>query len=157
MRNYEKKLELACHWMEQLDVLQPCIDALRKGELWQSEGAGIMSGLLYTAEPAIREQAKKLEEKYDALVWHAINGINFSVVYHDKENLTYLHLLPLVMARGEKEISAMAEKVKMSIKHCKEHFQGKTYFQLLFSYPDALREQRITNLSGCFLSKRRKG
>ena len=37
-------------------------------------GAGIMSGLLYTAEPAIREQAKKLEEKYDALVWHAIKG-----------------------------------------------------------------------------------
>lgn len=74
MRNYEKKLELACHWMEQLDVLQPCINALRKGELWQSEGAGIMSGLLYTAEPAIREQAKKLEEKYDALVWHAIKG-----------------------------------------------------------------------------------
>ena len=41
------------------------------------------------------------------------NGINFSVVYHDKENLTYLHLLPLVMARGEQEISALAEKVEM--------------------------------------------
>ena len=74
------------------------------------------------------------------------NGINFSVVYHDKENLTYLHLLPLVMARGEKEISAMAEKVKMLIKHCKEHLQGKTYFQLLFSYPDALRVEGLEQL-----------
>lgn len=74
MHNFKRKLELACRWMEQLDILQPCIDALREGKLWQSEGAGIMSGLLYTAEPEVQAYAKKLEKKYDALVWHAIKG-----------------------------------------------------------------------------------
>ena len=75
MVNREEKLELAIRWMEQLNVLKPCRDALKRGELWQSEGAGVMSGILYTASEETVEKAKEIEDKYNVLVWHAIKGV----------------------------------------------------------------------------------
>ena len=75
MTNREEKKKIAEQWMRQLGMLTRCINAMKNDKLWQSEGCGPMSGILYAAEPAILEQAKKIEEKQDALVWHAIKGV----------------------------------------------------------------------------------
>lgn len=75
MTNREEKMKIAEQWMEKLGMMPPCIDAMKNGKLWQSEGWGAASGILFTAEPDVLNQAKKIEEEQDALVWHAIKGV----------------------------------------------------------------------------------
>lgn len=70
----EEKLKKAEQWMRQLDMLPPCIHALQKGELWQSEAVGGLGGILFAAEPDIVAMAKKIEEEQDVVVWHVIKG-----------------------------------------------------------------------------------
>lgn len=72
MRN--EKIEKAVQWMRKLGMMSPCIEAFKNGKLWQSEGAGIFSGILYAAEPDIVAMAHKIEEEQDVVVWHAIKG-----------------------------------------------------------------------------------
>lgn len=70
-----EKRELAVNMMQHLGVMHPCIDALKKGGLWQSEslmpGFG---GILFEASQDVREKAAELEKNGDALVWHVIRG-----------------------------------------------------------------------------------
>lgn len=87
MRN--EKIEKAVQWMRQLDMLSPCIEAFKKGNLWQSEGTGIFSGILYAAEPDIVAMAHKIEEEHDVVVWHVIKG-HYNLGGDHVEMISYL-------------------------------------------------------------------
>lgn len=59
--------------LKQMHVMKPCIDAFADGKLWMSTGGGMMSGILFEAEPDIIAKAKELEDKGHT-VWHVIKG-----------------------------------------------------------------------------------
>lgn len=74
MMNREEKLKIAEQWMKQLNMMPQCIEALKKGQVWQSESWGKMSGILYSAEPDVLEKVKEIETEQGVLVWHVIKG-----------------------------------------------------------------------------------
>lgn len=74
-----------------------------------------------------------------------MNGVNYSAAYYDKENLTYLHLTPLILS-GLEENDSFFESFKKAIEYSKKLLSQKQYYQLLFSYPDGLRIEGLQRL-----------
>ncbi len=85
----EDKNNIALEWMRKMEMMNECVEAFKKGKLWQSEGAGFMSGILYEASEEVLHKAKEIEEKTGQLVWHVIRGVY--LVSGDKVKMdTYL-------------------------------------------------------------------
>lgn len=66
--------DVALEWMRRLDMMGSCIRAFRGDKLWQSEGSGIMSGILYEASEDVLQKAKEIEKESGLVVWHVIRG-----------------------------------------------------------------------------------
>lgn len=67
----EKQFEEALRRMEILKLSKQCVNAFKKGIVWESEGIGA----LYECNEQEKQYIKEIEERYDILVYHMIHNV----------------------------------------------------------------------------------
>lgn len=107
----------------------------------------------YYVPCTLSEWMKKFPEINPNYIYF-LGGINFDVIYYDNDNLTYLHLVQLLLVTDEKAVNEMKSQVVDAIRRCKEDFNSEhpNYIHLLNSYSDGLRIdglKRVFEKEGC--------
>lgn len=74
----EKQITEAIKRMEMLQMSRQCINAFKRGEVWESEGIGA----LYECNEDEKKIIKNFESRYEGLVYHMIhNHFEFGECY----------------------------------------------------------------------------
>lgn len=81
----EKQREEAIKRMEMLKMSRQCINAFKRGEVWESEGIGA----LYECNETENAYIKEFEKEYDGVVYHVIHNMTefgelYSMLYVSK-------------------------------------------------------------------------
>ena len=88
----EMQMEEAVERMKYLGILPQAINAFKKGHVWNSE---YNMGILYDTDERTKEQIKKFEEKFNAVVYHTIhNRMNVSGDEYDMTSFLYVSRHP---------------------------------------------------------------
>ncbi len=77
-----------------------------------------------------------------------LSGFNCDVIYYDNENLTYLHLIQLLLMNDPKMLSDMTKQIIQAIQRCKDdaNSPNPNYIHLLNSYSDGLRIEGLKRI-----------